>query len=232
MASTVSESRPVVELQAVSKDYRVGDQWVQALRGVTYSFDSGCFCAIQGQSGSGKSTLLNLLGCLDRPTSGRYLLNGQDVSQMDDRRLSAVRLSHIGFIFQSFHLIPQLTVRQNIQLPMSYLGLSSEQAEERAQELASLVDLVARMEHRPLQLSGGQQQRVAIARALANDPDVILADEPTGNLDSATGQQVMDLLLQLHQKGKTILMVTHTAEIAAQASSSIHMFDGVIDRES
>ena len=228
----MSETRAVVELQSISKQYRVGDQWVQALRGVSHSFHSGCFCAIQGQSGSGKSTLLHLLGCLDRPTSGRYLLNGQDVSQMDDRQLSSVRLSHIGFIFQSFHLIPQLTVRQNIQLPLTYLGWSTEQAEARAQELGALVDLASRMEHRPLQLSGGQQQRVAIARALANDPQLILADEPTGNLDSATGQQVMEVLLQLHQAGKTILMVTHTPEIAAQASSAIHMLDGVIDRES
>lgn len=228
----MSETRPVVELQHVSKQYRVGDQWVQALRGVSHTFHSGCFCAIQGQSGSGKSTLLHLMGCLDRPSSGRYLLNGQDVSQMDDRQLSSVRLSHIGFIFQSFHLIPQLTVRQNIQLPLSYLGWSSERAEARAQELGTLVDLASRMEHRPLQLSGGQQQRVAIARALANDPQLILADEPTGNLDSATGQQVMEVLLQLHHSGKTILMVTHTPEIAAQASSAIHMLDGVIDRES
>jgi len=225
-------SRPVVELQAVSKQYSVGDQWVQALSEVSYSFYAGSFCAIQGQSGSGKSTLLHLLGCLDRPTSGRYLLNGQDVSQMDDHQLSAVRLSQIGFIFQSFHLIPQLTVRQNIQLPLTYLGWSSEQAETRAQELGALVDLASRMDHRPLQLSGGQQQRVAIARALANDPELILADEPTGNLDSATGRQVMDVLLQLNQAGKTILMVTHTPEIAAQASSAIHMLDGVIDRES
>ena len=211
-------SRPVVELQAVSKQYSVGDQWVQALCEVSYSFYAGSFCAIQGQSGSGKSTLLHLLGCLDRPTSGRYLLNGQDVSQMDDHQLSAVRLSQIGFIFQSFHLIPQLTVRQNIQLPLTYLGWSSEQAEARAQELGALVDLASRMDHRPLQLSGGQQQRVAIARALANDPELILADEPTGNLDERTGAEVMDLLLHAcSEEGASLILVTHNL-VFAQAT--------------
>jgi putative ABC transport system ATP-binding protein len=223
-------SEVVVELREVTKRYEIGQNVVHALRGVSYSFKKGCFCAIQGQSGSGKSTMLNLLGCLDSPTDGQYFLNGQDVSGMDDEELSHIRLSHIGFIFQSFHLIPQLTVRQNIELPLSYLGWDKDRSFERANELAKLVDLNKRMDHRPFELSGGQQQRVAIARSLANDPKLILADEPTGNLDSATGKQVMDVLLQLNAEGKTILMVTHTPEIAAKATSAIHMLDGVIDR--
>lgn len=220
----------MVELNEVTKRYQIGSNVVHALRGVTYKFKRGSFWAIMGQSGSGKSSLLNLLGCLDTPTSGAYHLNNQDVSQMDDMALSRIRLSHIGFIFQSFHLIPQLTVRQNIQLPLNYLGWDKEPADQRASELAELVDLGSRLDHRPYELSGGQQQRVAIARSLANDPKLILADEPTGNLDSATGQQVMRLLQDLNAQGKTILMVTHTPEIAHMTKSSLHMLDGQIDR--
>lgn len=226
----MKDKKIVVELSEVTKRYQIGTNIVHALSGVSYAFESGCFCSIQGQSGSGKSTMLNLLGCLDSPTSGSYFLNGQDVSKMDDEQLSAVRLSHIGFIFQSFHLIPQLTVSQNIQLPLSYLGWNKDKSEDRARELATLVDLKDRMDHRPVELSGGQQQRVAIARSLANNPKLILADEPTGNLDSATGGQVMEVLLELNRQGKTIIMVTHTSEIAAHATSAIHMLDGKIDR--
>lgn len=220
----------MVELQQVTKRYQIGANAVHALRGVSYSFKQGSFWAIMGQSGSGKSTLLNLLGCLDTPSSGHYLLNGQDVSCLDDGALSQIRLTHIGFIFQSFHLIPQLTVRQNIQLPLTYLGWGKVAADERADELAELVDLGGRLDHRPYELSGGQQQRVAIARSLANDPKLLLADEPTGNLDSATGQQVMRVLQDLNAQGKTILMVTHTPEIAKEAKSALHMLDGQIDR--
>jgi putative ABC transport system ATP-binding protein len=220
----------MVEFRQVTKSYQVGANQVHALRGVSYSFKRGSFCAIVGQSGSGKSTLLNLLGCLDTPSSGQYLLNGQDVSRLKDSALSRIRLMQIGFIFQSFNLIPQLTVRQNIQLPLTYLGWDKAAADHRADELAELLDLGGRSTHRPNQLSGGQQQRVAIARALANDPKLLLADEPTGNLDSATGQQVMRVLQDLNTQGKTILMVTHTPEIAQQAKFSLHMLDGQIDR--
>ena len=173
-----------IHLENVEKVYHMGTQEVKALAGVNVSFRKGSFWAILGPSGSGKSTLMNLLGCLDRPSSGQYLLNGQDVSTMDDDNLSDIRLKYLGFIFQSFNLIQQITVEENIQLPLYYLGWEPEQSAERARELALRVGLEERLNHRPMELSGGQQQRVAIARALANDPTIILADEPTGNLDS------------------------------------------------
>jgi putative ABC transport system ATP-binding protein len=181
-----------------------------------------------GPSGSGKSTLLNLLGCLDRPTSGNYELAGQDVSNMSDDALSDVRLRYLGFIFQSFNLLPQLSVLRNIALPLYYQGWSSDRSRERAHELANRVGLESRMHHRPTELSGGQRQRVAIARALANDPAVILADEPTGNLDSRTGTEIMNMLSELHAQGKTIIMVTHEADIATHANKQLHMRDGRI----
>lgn len=221
---------PVVQLEKVTKVYQMGVQQVAALRGVSVSFERGSFWAIMGPSGSGKSTMLNLLGCLDRPTSGRYLLEGRDVGRMDDDALSGYRLRHLGFIFQSFNLIQQLTVQENIQLPLYYLGWSGPDSEQRAAQLADRVGLGDRLHHRPAELSGGQQQRVAIARALANDPAVLMADEPTGNLDSATGQQIMALLSQLNEQGKTVIMVTHEPKIAAYASRQLHMRDGQIDR--
>jgi putative ABC transport system ATP-binding protein len=183
-----------------------------------------------GPSGSGKSTLLNLLGCLDRPTEGQYYLAGQDVGAMDDDSLSDLRLRELGFIFQSFNLIPQLTVQENIELPLYYLGWEAHRAAEKARELAETVGLGDRLLHRPTELSGGQQQRVAVARSLANDPKVLLADEPTGNLDSATGASIMELLTGLNRQGKTIILVTHEADIAAFASSQLHMRDGKVDR--
>jgi putative ABC transport system ATP-binding protein len=201
---------------------------VGALDGVSLTFPEGSFWAFMGPSGSGKSTLLNLLGCLDRPTSGRYLLEGNDVAGLDDDELSDLRLKRLGFIFQSFNLIPQLSVRENIELPLFYLGWEEEDSAARAEELAERVGLGHRLGHRPSELSGGQQQRVAIARALANDPAVILADEPTGNLDTATSKQIMELLVELNAGGKTILMVTHEAEIAAHAKSRLHLRDGKI----
>jgi putative ABC transport system ATP-binding protein len=173
---------------------------------------------------------LNLLGCLDRPTAGAYLLDGHDVSRLDDDQLSDYRLRHLGFIFQSFNLIPQLTVRENIELPLSYLGWDSRDSADRADELAELVGLGDRLGHRPKELSGGQQQRVAVARALANDPTIILADEPTGNLDSHTSEQIMEMLAGLHAQGKTILLVTHEADVARWAPLHLHMRDGRIDR--
>ncbi len=223
-------SRAVIELEDVRKTYRMGSQDVQALAGVSVSFLEGSFWAIMGPSGSGKSTMLNLLGCLDRPTTGTYRLQGHDVARLGDDALSEMRLRHLGFVFQSFHLIAQLTVQENIELPLYYLGWEPHAAAERARELAGRVGLADRLGHRPAELSGGQQQRVAIARALANDPGILMADEPTGNLDSATGVQIMDLLGELNEQGKTIVMVTHESDIAARASCQLHMRDGRIER--
>jgi len=227
--NTSDTDNSVVHLDNVYKTYELGTQQVHALRGVTISFEEGSFWAIMGPSGSGKSTMLNLLGCLDRPSSGNYLLEGQDVSQLDDDSLSEYRLRRLGFIFQSFNLIPQLTVKDNIELPLFYLGWDSEESTERARELATRVGLEDRLEHRPMELSGGQQQRVAVARALANDPAILLADEPTGNLDTATGEQIMRLLYELNEQGKTIVLVTHEPDIAAYTKHRLHMRDGVID---
>ncbi|HPO10147.1 MAG TPA: ABC transporter ATP-binding protein [bacterium] len=218
------------QLEDVHKDYHMGSELVKALAGVTISFRTGSFWAILGPSGSGKSTMLNLLGCLDRPSKGRYLLSGHDVSTLDDDRLSDMRLRHLGFIFQSFNLIPQSTVEENIQLPLYYLGWDAAESTERAHVLARKVGLEDRLHHRPMELSGGQQQRVAIARALANDPSILLADEPTGNLDSSTGKEIMSLLIDLNRQGKTIIMVTHEHELAEYASHRLYMRDGLIEQ--
>ncbi len=220
----------LVRLEDVHKTYHMGSTEVHALAGVTFTIHQGDFLAIMGPSGSGKSTMLNLLGCLDRPTSGRYFLKGHDVASMDDNRLSDLRLRELGFIFQSFNLIPQLTVRENIELPLYYLDWDPAEATVRAEAMAERVGLADRLHHRPSELSGGQQQRVAIARALAADPAVFLSDEPTGNLDTATGDQIMTLLSELNRQGKTIIMVTHEADIARYATSRLHMRDGLIDR--
>ena len=229
MASQTAES--LVLLEDVHKIYAMGTQQVRALAGVSLSIDTGSFWAIMGPSGSGKSTMLNLLGCLDRPTSGHYILNGQDVALLDDDKLSELRLRQLGFIFQSFNLIPQLTVQENIELPLYYLGWEARPSAERARELADLVGLADRFHHRPMELSGGEQQRVAVARSLVNDPVVLLADEPTGNLDTVTGRQIMELLAELNDKqGKTILMVTHEPDIATYATHHLHLRDGKIDR--
>ena len=218
------------QLEKVHKIYYMGNQEVKALSGVSLSFRSGSFWAILGPSGSGKSTMLNLLGCLDRPTSGQYWLNGHDVSTLDDNQLSEMRLTHLGFIFQSFNLIPQSTVEENIQLPLYYKGWDPEESAEKARELARKVGLEDRLHHRPMELSGGQQQRVAIARSLANDPAILLADEPTGNLDSHTSVEIMNLLRELNEQGKTIIMVTHERDIAEYAKGRLFMRDGLIER--
>jgi putative ABC transport system ATP-binding protein len=220
----------MVELDQAKKIYPMGVQEVRALDGVSISFREGSFWAIMGPSGSGKSTMMNIIGCLDRLTEGRYFLEGHDVKTLDDDALSEFRLKHLGFIFQSFNLIPQLTVQRNIELPLYYMGWEAKESEERAIELAESVGLEERLNHRPTELSGGQMQRVAIARALANDPQVLLADEPTGNLDSATGEQILEMLVDLNNQGKTIIMVTHEDHIAAHAKSRLHMKDGVIER--
>lgn len=225
-----ADSQPVIELDNVRRVYRMGTEEVHALAGVTMAFSRGSFWAVMGASGSGKSTLLNLLGCLDRPTSGRYLFDGDDVSLKDDDGLSEIRLQRIGFIFQSFNLIPQLSVRENIELPLYYQGVDVRERTQQADRLAERVGLQDRLLHRPTELSGGQQQRVAIARALANNPRILLADEPTGNLDSHTSEQIMTFLQDLNTQGLTIIMVTHEADIAEFASARLHMQDGAIDR--
>jgi putative ABC transport system ATP-binding protein len=208
----------------------MGSSNVKALAGVTISFERGGFWAIMGPSGSGKSTMMNVLGCLDRLSSGRYILEGRDVSTLDDDSLSELRLRHLGFIFQSFNLIPQLTVQRNIELPLYYLGWEASRSAERARELAEKVGLMERLHHRPAELSGGEMQRVAIARALANDPQIIFADEPTGNLDTATGKEILGLLVELNEQGKTIIMVTHEMDVAAYARRRLHMLDGLVER--
>ena len=229
---SASRGQAIIVLEAIHKIYALGEEaQVHALRGVDLTVTAGSYLAIMGPSGSGKSTLLNLLGCLDRPTAGRYYLGGEDVSQMSDDALSEVRGRKIGFIFQSYNLIPQLSVLENIQVPLLYQGLDLRDYEARCIELARLVGLGDRLHHRPNQLSGGQQQRVAIARSLVNDPLMILADEPTGNLDSRTGAEVLDLIDRLNRDGKTIILVTHDDRVASRAHRVIHMRDGLIDRE-
>ena len=222
------QSEFAIEVGDLTKVYDMGEEKVHALRGVSVRIRTGEFWAIMGSSGSGKSTMLQILGCLDRPTSGSYRLAGREVSRLADDELSDVRLRHLGFIFQSFNLIPQLTVAENIALPLYYQGVDDATSRRKAEEYAEFVGLSGRLRHRPSQLSGGQQQRVAIARALVTDPVVILADEPTGNLDTATSVEVMELLAGLHRQGKTIVMVTHEDDIAAYAEHRLVMRDGLI----
>jgi putative ABC transport system ATP-binding protein len=222
----------VVRIVDVVKNYLLEGGTVRALRGVSLEVEEGDFVALMGPSGSGKSTLLNVLGCLDRPTSGEYYLGTEEVAQMEDNQLSEIRSLYLGFIFQSYNLLPQYTVVENIEIPLLYQNRPlGEHTRERCIELANLVGLGDRLEHRPTQLSGGQQQRVAIARSLINDPHVILADEPTGNLDSRTSDEIMVLLTKLNAAGKTIIMVTHENDIAAWARRVIRMRDGVIESD-
>lgn len=213
------------------KVYRLGGEEVHALRGVTLDFPEGDYVAVMGPSGSGKSTFLNVLGCLDRPSSGSYFLGDEDVAQMDDDALSEVRASRIGFVFQSYNLIPQLTVLENIEVPLYYRGRVTTADRERCKELATLVGLGQRLGHRPTQLSGGQQQRAGIARSLVNDPRFILADEPTGNLDSVTTAEILALLDRLNAAGKTIILVTHEDEVAHRAKRIIRLKDGAIQSD-
>ena len=220
----------IIRIELVEKTYDMGEIQVRALRGVNLEVLKGDYIAIMGPSGSGKSTLLNLLGCLDRPTAGKYYLGGDDVSEMDDNELSEVRGRKIGFIFQSYNLIHQLSLIENIQMPLFYQGLDTPRNNQRCEGFAKLVGLEDRLHHRPNQLSGGQQQRVAVARSLVNDPIMILADEPTGNLDSKTGTEILDILDRLNHGGKTIVLVTHDPHTAARARRVIHMRDGAVDR--
>lgn len=218
-------------VEDITKEYVLGAETVRALRGVTIDIPEGDYVAIMGPSGSGKSTLLNLLGCLDRPTKGKYILGANDVAQLDDDELSEIRARHIGFVFQSYNLIPQLTVQENIEVPLYYQGRRTQEDRKRCTELAAMVGLGDRLNHRPTQLSGGQQQRAAIARSLANDPFFMLADEPTGNLDSVTTEEILDLIARLNKDGKTIIMVTHEDEVAARAKRVIRLRDGLVQSD-
>ncbi len=223
---------PIVELNNVWKTYRMGAADVHALHGVSMAVDKGDLVSVMGPSGSGKSTLLNLLGCLDRPTQGAYVLDGRDVSELSDNDLSEVRSRRIGFIFQSYNLIPQLNVIENIEVPLFYQGLSEHESYEKAVELAKRVGLENRLKHHPPQLSGGQRQRVGVARALANNPAIVLADEPTGNLDSHTGEEILELLLSFNRDhGTTLMIVTHDPEVAKRAERMVHMIDGELTEE-
>ena len=220
----------LIVLEDIRKSYRLGGVDIHALDGVDLSIYQNEFVALMGPSGSGKSTLMNILGCLDSPTSGQYALNGKDVGSMRDRQLSEIRNAEIGFVFQSFNLLPRLSSLDNVALPLVYAGMSSRQRRARAQEMLELVGLGDRMKNKPNQLSGGQRQRVAIARALANQPSLVLADEPTGNLDSTTAKEIMEMLTKVNAKGNTIVVVTHEREIAEYAQRIIHLKDGLIER--
>jgi putative ABC transport system ATP-binding protein len=218
-------------VENLAKVYHLGGEEVRALHGVTLDFPEGDYVAIMGPSGSGKSTFLNLIGCLDRPSSGSYFLGGDDVAQMDDDELSEIRASRIGFVFQSYNLIPQLTVLENIEVPLYYRGRITAEDRERCRELADLVGLGNRLSHRPTQLSGGQQQRAGIARSLVNNPRFILADEPTGNLDSVTTADILNLLDRLNEAGKTIILVTHEDDVARRAKRIIRLKDGAVQSD-
>ncbi len=221
----------VIDIENITKHYVMGEETVHALRGVSLQIHRNEYLAIMGPSGSGKSTLMNMLGCLDTPSSGRYFFNGKDVSVMDDDELAAIRNHEIGFVFQTFNLLPRSTSLRNVELPLIYAGLDPEAREERAAKALRDVGLGERLHHKPNELSGGQRQRVAIARALVNDPSIILADEPTGNLDSKTGEEIMQLLENLYQHGNTIILVTHEPDIARHARRTVHLRDGLIESD-
>lgn len=220
-----------IRLSQVTKTYHLGGETVHALAGLTLEIQPGEFTAIMGPSGSGKSTLMNILGCLDRPTDGSYILDGQEVATLNDDQLATTRNKKIGFVFQSFNLLPRMSTLQNVALPMVYAGVEKKERIARAQQVLAMVGLAERMNHQPNELSGGQRQRVAIARALVNDPTIIMADEPTGNLDTKSGDEVMAIFSELNSQGRTIILVTHEPEIAEHASRIVHVRDGLIERE-
>ncbi len=221
----------LIETVDLWKTYRMGAEEIHALRGVSIEIERGEYVAIMGPSGSGKSTLMNLIGCLDTPTKGSYLLNGKQVSQMNDNELARIRNEEIGFVFQTFNLLPRATALHNVELPLVYAGVPAKVRETRAIDALEKVELGSRMTHRPNELSGGQRQRVAIARALVNNPSILLADEPTGNLDSKTGHEIMSLFERLHQAGNTIVLVTHEPDVAAFAYRAIHIRDGQVEND-
>jgi putative ABC transport system ATP-binding protein len=222
---------PLIETDDLWKTYQMGDEQIHALRGVSLQIERGEYVAIMGPSGSGKSTLMNLIGCLDTPSKGRYLLNGKVVSEMNDNELARIRNEEIGFVFQTFNLLPRATALHNVELPLVYAGVPKKDRLERAKAALDKVELSPRMHHRPNELSGGQRQRVAIARALVNNPSILLADEPTGNLDSKTGVEIMSLFERLHGAGNTIVLVTHEADIAAHAHRIISIRDGQVAKD-
>jgi putative ABC transport system ATP-binding protein len=221
----------VIDIENITKVYVMGEETVHALRGVSLQIRRNEYLAIMGPSGSGKSTLMNMLGCLDTPSSGRYFFNGKDVSAMNDDELATIRNHEIGFVFQTFNLLPRSTSLRNVELPLIYAGLDPETREEKAANALRDVGLGDRLQHKPNELSGGQRQRVAIARALVNDPSIILADEPTGNLDSKTGEEIMQLLENLYQQGNTIILVTHESDIARHARRTVFLRDGLIESD-
>ncbi len=222
--------KKVLDLENVSKSYLLGKMEVPVLNDINLTVDEGEFAAIMGPSGSGKSTLMNLIGCLDRATSGKIVISGMEVSKLNELELARIRGKKIGFVFQTFNLIPRLTAQKNVEMPMVYQDVRRNERERRSKELIEMLGLKDRASHRPAELSGGQRQRVAIARALANEPDIILADEPTGNLDSKTGQEIMQIFDTIHNEGRTILMVTHDRELADNCDRIIRLKDGMIEK--
>ncbi|MFP2963892.1 ABC transporter ATP-binding protein [Myxococcus sp. 1LA] len=226
--SEANGAGPLIQVENITRVFHVGGEEVRALRGVSFGINRGEWVAIIGQSGSGKSTMMNVLGCLDTPSSGRYMLNGKDVSRMSDDELAVIRNVEIGFIFQTFQLLPKETALANVELPLVYRGIGSRERRERAKAALDKVQLTHRMHHRPNELSGGQRQRVAIARALVSEPSMLLADEPTGNLDSATGEEIVRLFEQLHKAGHTLVLVTHEPKLAARCPRAIRLSDGEI----
>ena len=230
-AGAVAQSSVVARLDEIRKTYYMGQLSVEVLHGISLDFYAGDYISIMGPSGCGKSTLMNILGCLDQPTSGTYFLGEEDTSQMNDDDLSAIRGARLGFIFQSYNLIQQLNVLENIEMPLFYQGFSEQESHDIAMHLAERVGLAERVDHKPFELSGGQQQRVAIARALSVDPLIILADEPTGNLDSRSGAEILDLFDELHGQGKTLIMVTHSDELAERSQRQIRLRDGRVESD-
>ncbi|NHM06282.1 ABC transporter ATP-binding protein [Flavobacterium sp. CYK-4] len=224
-------AHPLIQITQIKRDFILGNETVYVLKGIDLEINKGEYVALMGPSGSGKSTLMNLLGCLDTPTSGTYILNGKDVSQMHDDELAEIRNKEIGFVFQTFNLLPRTTALDNVALPMIYAGYGKADRYERAKEVLAQVNLADRMDHQPNQLSGGQRQRVAIARAMVNKPSIILADEPTGNLDSKTSIEIMKLFGDIHVQGNTVILVTHEEEIAAYAHRVIRLRDGMIESD-
>ncbi|WP_396182724.1 ABC transporter ATP-binding protein [Flavobacterium sp.] len=224
-------ANPLIKITNLKRDFILGSETIYVLKGIDLEINKGEYVALMGPSGSGKSTLMNLLGCLDTPTSGSYILNGKDVSKMHDDELAEIRNKEIGFVFQTFNLMPRTTALDNVALPMVYAGYSKTERNERANEVLKQVNLADRMDHKPNELSGGQRQRVAIARALVNKPSIILADEPTGNLDSKTSEEIMGLFNEIHNNGNTVILVTHEEEIAAYAHRIIRLRDGIIEKD-
>ncbi|QXV67387.1 ABC transporter ATP-binding protein [Mucilaginibacter achroorhodeus] len=231
MKQTLTKDEPLITIKDIGRKYVIGSEIIHAIKSVTLTIQKGEFVALMGPSGSGKSTLMNILGCLDTPTKGQYVLNGIDVSHMTDNDLAEVRNSEIGFVFQTFNLLPRNSALDNVALPLVYAGISKEKRNERAKQALENVGLGHRVDHRPNELSGGQRQRVAVARALINNPSIILADEPTGNLDTKTSIEIMGLLEDIHSKGNTIILVTHEEDIALHAHRIVRMRDGLVEND-